>query len=97
MTRTVIFLRPFVSQQCLSLGITALLFEVGLDRIPAVVPDDCRWSKTERPSTFLQAPAYVYVISRNPKKRVETSDRHQSITTVRHVATWNVLGELIRR
>ena len=55
-----------------------LLLEIGFDRITAMMPDDGCWSEAKRPAPLLQAPAYVHVVARDVKTRIEAPDRQST-------------------
>jgi hypothetical protein len=95
MAGTVVFSWPFFCEQCFRFGVTKLLPEVSFDWIAAVMPNDSCRSVPESPTPLLQAPTHVDVIARDPKSRIETSDIHQRVAAICHVAARNMFSDVI--
>ena len=82
----------FVFQQRLGFAVSALLFEVRLDRISAIVPDLRRWRESDALPQVLNPPDDVHIIAGLAKLRIEAVHLFQDGGVERHVAAGNVLG-----
>src|ERR1051325_3662309 len=67
MTGSVVFFRPFAFEHCLSFAVTQLLLPIRAYRIAPMMPHHRRWTETQRPTTLLQAPADIHVVTRHPE------------------------------
>ena len=62
-----------------------------------MVPNDRRWSETQRPTLLLQAPTDVYVVSCNSKTPIKATNRLQLFQAISHVAAWNMFSDFVRQ
>src|SRR4029079_9396235 len=96
MPAAVVLLGPFALEQCFGSTVSGLLLQISADRRSAAVPDDGRRTETELPAMLLKLPADVDVVPGHMELWVETTDRTQRFASEGHVATWDVLGFLVR-
>src|SRR5205814_6815265 len=89
--RAVVLLVPFPFQHRLCPAVSDLLFPVGAQRIPAVVPDQGGRAEAQRPAPLLQLPAHVHVVAGGAELRIEPADRLEAVFAERHVAPGDVL------
>ncbi len=66
-----------------------------MHRVAAEMPDDGGRAETDRVTGILKPPAYVDIVAGRAVDRIEAAERHQYIAAERHVATGDVLGDLI--
>jgi hypothetical protein len=92
MTSRVVFLGPLFLEQSLSTPITPLLLQVRSNRNATMVPYNSRWAESQLQVPFLETPADVHVVSRDPKPFIEATNFKQRGLPIGHVAAWNVLS-----
>ena len=95
MSDRVVFLRPLGGKQCFGRAVATLLSPIRLHTRTRVMPDDSPWRKPDPPPALLNPPADVDIIARNPKTRIESSDRAERGRFECHVAAGHMLGLLI--
>src|SRR5438445_12165760 len=87
----VVLLGPLPLQHRLRPAVPDLLFPVGTQRVPAVVPDHGGGAEAQRPALLLQPPAHVHVVPGGAELRIEPADRLEAGFAARHVAPGEVL------
>ena len=89
------FAWSFALEDGLRYAIADLLAPIRFHRGARMVPNDRRRTEPNLIARVHQPPANIHVISRHPKDRVESSDVFESRLAKRHIATGDVLSELI--
>ena len=84
-----------LEQHGLSLTITHLLLQIGLDRLATVVPHDGGWTEANAMAAFLQTPADVDIITSRCLSRIKTTYLGQRLRPERHIAARDVLSRVI--
>src|SRR5262245_38662186 len=95
MAGAVVALRPLALEQGLRLAVLELLLQVAAHAVAAVVAYDRAGAAPDAPALLLQAPADVHVVAGDPELGIKAADRQQARLPERHVATGDVLGDLV--
>src|ERR1700757_2755774 len=82
-------------QQSLSSAITALLFQIVANGVPAKMPDDGRRAETDLVAFVLESPTNIHVISRGAKNRIKSVNGLQSFAAKGHIASGDVFSDFI--
>src|SRR5206468_7591876 len=92
---SVIFFRPFPFNHGFRPAVAHLLFPKSSQSPTAVMEDHGGRTETQSPSSVLDAPANIDVVSSNAELGIETADRLQPVPPKSHVASRDVLRFLV--
>src|SRR5438034_445491 len=81
---SVVLLGPLTLEQRLGTAVAALLAEVRADAVAPAVPHHRGGAEAERPAGFLEPPADVDVVARDPELLVEAADRLERLLAEGH-------------
>jgi glutamate dehydrogenase (NAD(P)+) len=65
----------FGDQQRFCPAVSELLFQVGPDRVAAMVPNECSRRKPDAESGVLESPAKIHIVACGPERRIKPCDR----------------------
>ena len=81
--------------QRLRLAVSALLTQVGADRVAPEMPDDGGGAEADGVARILETPAHVDVVTGCAVGRVEPAQGQERVAPEGHIAAGDVLGGLI--
>src|ERR1700688_2776079 len=87
----------FEAQQRLRFTVAILLFQESGESKTPIVPHDCSWTESDDPSSLLDSPAKIDVITCLAIFGIEAAGGFKGAPVKSHVTARNVLGDCVSK